>query len=225
MSAPTDTSVVDLLKARGESEHKEAVSVIESEATSAFAKLLFVGDVEKMRAVGSLITKVNDGDAAVLNRIAAGTGTIDDKVALQALLDSDKLPEGAKKAILMIASDKIKVEPDGTISDVKRLSKELEGNPDPSKPAMSAELAKLIGEVKTTTDKLVKQREKLTALRLALDNTNTSRIKLNKDSNPLSATAKEAEAFDKAIEAERLIIVELIELNTKIAAELAKPAS
>ncbi len=220
----TTPSVVDLLKARGESEHKETVSAIENETTSAFAKLLYVGDVEHMRTVGGLITKINDGDTAVLDRIAAGTGTIDDRTALQSLLNSPKLPAGVAKAIESIVTEKVKVDNDGTIADVKRLTKELEAKPDAAKPANSAELVKLIGEQKDVTAKLLKQREATNKLRLTLDFTTHGLFKdlPRKNLPAIQATADEADAFDSALNTELELLNQLDELGKKIAAELSK---
>ncbi len=212
------------LRQLGKQQQITKVETTDHELASAFADLSISDDLATKRTVTTLITQINDGDTAVLDRIAAGTGTIDDRTALQSLLNSPKLPAGVAKAIESIVTEKVKVDNDGTIADVKRLTKELEAKPDAAKPANSAELVKLIGEQKDVTAKLLKQREATNKLRLTLDFTTHGLFKdlPRKNLPAIQATADEADAFDSALNTELELLNQLDELGKKIAAELSK---
>jgi hypothetical protein len=166
MSASTthaSGSLVALLREQGEQQKQDLVDTVDNDLTTAFANFVFAAPLDAKRSVTGLLSQFNDGNDLVLGQIAAGTGEIDDRTALQALLNSDKLPEGVKKAIQSIVTSKVKVEDDGTISDVKRLEGELATAktsptaPTPPAPADPAEIATLKGAVKSTLKKLTDQ--------------------------------------------------------------------
>jgi bifunctional DNA-binding transcriptional regulator/antitoxin component of YhaV-PrlF toxin-antitoxin module len=153
--------------------------------------------------------KANDGS----NAKALGAGKTVEEESLEALLSSPLLEQGQKAALLRIVAKpgdptRIKVETDGTPSEIKRLQaevtsltkerddakQELDNERDEAKPGSLAAKAKTGGAIPSDAVKKADVRSKAEEAKVALTKLRASKV------NPSDRVIPETEA-DKAIKA------------------------